>query len=142
MQSITPLITKYSKILKYLISGGSAAIINLGILFVLTNYFAVWYLASSGMAFICAFMVSFSLQKFWTFGDASLHLIKKQLVMYLGAAVLNLGLNTLLMYGLVEHLGLHYIFAQIITSGIIAIGSFFVYQYLIFKNAPPKGVKL
>lgn len=139
MATLTSFVLKYSKVLKYLISGGSAAVINLGVLYVFTEYFGVWYLASSGIAFVFAFMVSFTLQKFWTFGDASVQMIKKQLMLYLVAAAFNLAINTVLMYAFVEHLGIHYFFAQIITSGIIAIGSFFVYQHLIFKTTPPEG---
>ena len=132
-------IQRHKKVIKYLISGCSAAVVNLSVLYVLTEFGQIWYIASSGFAFVAAFAVSFTLQKFWTFGDASVHMIKKQLVMYLVAAVINLGVNTMLMYSFVEYLHLHYLIAQIITSGLLAIGSFFVYQHLIFKIAVPKG---
>ena len=60
------------RIVRFLISGSSAAGINLGTLFVLTHFFDVWYLLSSVVAFSVSFFVSFTLQKFWTFNDASL----------------------------------------------------------------------
>lgn len=132
MQSITTLLIKYSKVLKYLISGGSAAVVNLTVLYVSTDIFHVWYIASSVLASIIAFFVSFFLQKFWTFNNASVDLIKKQLALYVLVAIINLVLNTLLMYLFVEFGQLHYLLAQIVTSGLIAVESYFVYQYFIF----------
>ena len=132
MDHISLLINKNSKVLKYLISGGSAAVVNLSVLYVSTDILHVWYLASSVLANILAFFVSFFLQKFWTFNNASVELVKKQLALYLLVAVINLGINTLLMFMFVEYVELHYLLAQIVTSGLIAIESFFVYQYFIF----------
>jgi putative flippase GtrA len=132
-QQLLSIISRHSKILKYLISGGIAAITNLSILYVFTEYVHVWYLISSGFAFIGSFFVSFGLQKFWTFADASVHMIVKQLMVYFFVALINLGLNTLMMYGFVEYGDIHYILAQIITSAFIAMGSYFVYKHLIFK---------
>lgn len=138
---IEALIKKHGKLLRYLISGGSAAVVNLGLLFVLTefvftNFDNYGYVISSDIAVAVAFFVSFVLQKFWTFAEKSIHLVKKQLAMYFVVGVVNLGINTLMMHGLVEYvLGKkHYMIAQIITSGLIAVMSFFVYQHLIFRH--------
>ncbi len=127
-------VQRYAKIMKYLISGGSAAVVNLSVLYIVTERFHVWYLASSFVANIAAFFVSFFLQKFWTFGNASVDRIKKQLFFYFVVALFNLGANTMFMYVFVEYGGLHYIVAQICTSALIAIESFFVYQHLIFHS--------
>lgn len=138
MHYLTTLINKNAKVLKYLISGGSAAVVNLSVLYISTDILHVWYLASSVLANIIAFFVSFFLQKFWTFNNASVELVKKQLALYLLVAVINLGINTLLMFVFVEYAQLHYLLAQIVTSGLIAIESFFVYQHFIFM---PKADK-
>ncbi len=128
---------RYARTLKFIISGGLAATIDLGLLYALTEIWHVWYLLSAILAFGVAFGVSFSLQKFWTFNDRSVEGIHAQLGMYLVIALLGLGLNTLCMYGLVDHFGLHYIVAQILTSAFIAVANFFAYKHLIFKNRQP-----
>ena len=53
------------KIVRYLISGGTAAAINLSLLFLLTEFVGMWYLASSVLSFIAGFTASFLFQKFW-----------------------------------------------------------------------------
>ena len=124
---------RHARILKFLISGGSAAVVDLGLLYLLTDVFHVWYLLSAVLAFMAAFAVSFSLQKFWTFSNHDLDVIHRQLAMYLALALVGLGINTVSMYFLVDHAGLHYLGAQILTSAFIAIGNFFAYTHLIFK---------
>ena len=131
---IATLYSRYGKILRFLISGGSAAATNLGILFLFAHYLHIWYVSASVIAFILSFVVSFSLQKFWTFSDPSMRMLPAQMAKYLSFMVLNLGVNTLMMYMLVEYAHMHYMFAQLLTMGAIAFVSFFVYQHLIFKR--------
>ncbi len=69
--------TQY-KLIRYLISGGTAATLHLTIVFILTEFTALWYLYATSIAFVIALGVSFSLQKFWTFGSKTLHNMHKQ----------------------------------------------------------------
>jgi putative flippase GtrA len=130
------------KFLKYLISGGSAFITNLGLLYFFTEVFNIWYVFSSIIAFAASFSVAFTLQKFWTFNDRSTAELRQQLTISFSVALFNLVLNTAFVYLLVEQFSLHYIFAQILTTGVIAIESFLMYQYVIFVSKPddqPQG---
>jgi putative flippase GtrA len=122
------------KFLKYLIAGGSAFITNLGLLYFFTEVIKVWYVFSSITAFAASFSVAFTLQKFWTFNNHSTVELRQQLTMSFSVAIFNLVLNTALVYLLVEQFTLHYIFAQILTTGVIAIESFLMYQYVIFVS--------
>lgn len=117
---------------RYIISGGTAAIVDLGTLYVLTDLFAVWYVLSAAIAFAVAFGVSFLMQKFWTFRDHDTDRVHTQVLLYLVISVANLLLNTAMVYGFVEYLRVHYLLAQIVTSGLIACESFLVYKLLIF----------
>ena len=117
----------------FISSGCIAAVVQFGVLFVLTHYFGVWYLISATVAFGCAFFVSFFLQKFVTFIEHSKDRIGNQLVYYFLFALLNAGINAMIMYFEVDIIGLHYLVAQFISSGIIAFYSYFVYKKYIFK---------
>lgn len=127
---------KYFKILRYLISGSIAAATNLGALYLLVNVFHLWYIVASGISFVLTFVVSFVLQKFWTFNDPHLDILKKQIGISLVVAGGNLLLNTVYMYIFVEYLHLHYMQAQVFTMILVAVGSFLAYQHLIFKPRP------
>ncbi len=132
---------KYLRVIKFLIAGGTAASVNLVILYLLTEFAHFWYLISSAFAFIISFFVSFYLQKFWTFADNSREKIIKQMTSYLIVALLNLFLNLLLMLFFVEIVGLWYMLAQLISEALIATESYLVYNVLIFSRVRRKYKK-
>jgi putative flippase GtrA len=119
---------------KYLISGGSAAVVDLVALYLFTDILHIWYVFSTALAFLIAFGVSFLMQKFWTFRDHNTDSVHKQAFFYLAVSVLNLFVNTGLVYAFVEYTGIHYLPAQIVTSAFIACESFFVYKFIIFAR--------
>ena len=125
---------------RYLVSGGTATLLDIVLLYILTRFAHLWYLASAVLAFIVAFGVSFTLQKFWTFRDHATDGVHRQAGKYLAVSVFNLGLNTLLVYAFTDQLHLWYIFSQILAAGLIALVSFFVYKRFIF--CAPSGTML
>jgi dolichol-phosphate mannosyltransferase len=118
---------------KFIIVGGLAMLINLAVLYVLISMLGIWYLASSIVSFLVALMANFFLQKVWAFGSRR-DKPYRQFAAFFGTNIFNLGLNTLIMYLLVSHVGIEYLIAQIITSVLISIESFFAYS-VIFKKA-------
>ncbi len=119
----------HMKVFRYIISGGMATLTNLLFLYIFTDLFGIWYLLSAVFSYIISFAVSFTMQKYWTFQDDSTEKIKSQAIIYVIVTTINLALNTALIYLFVEE-GLHYLFAQVLSSIIIAVESFFVYSFL------------
>ena len=134
LESMPEKFKKYFGIFKYIVSGGSAACVNLGVLYLLTEYAGVHYLQSAILSFIAAFFVSFLLQKFWTFNNSEKEQMHLQMVAYLAVSLVNLGIYTLMFYLLVEYLHLWYFLSAILAGGLIAVSSFFIYRHLIFKH--------
>lgn len=133
--SFYSLIFTHRMIAKYLVAGGMAASVDIGLLYVFTDIFDIWYLVSAALAFIAAFFVSFVLQKFWTFRDTSTDKIHAQAGLYFVVALLNLCLNTALMYIFVDIFQIWYIFSQIIIGLLVASFSFFIYNKFIFSSS-------
>ena len=119
---------------KYIFSGGTAAVVDLFLLAMLKELFGAHYLIAASLAFIVAFFVSFFLQKFWTFGHTRMEDLHAQMITYLIIAVTNLGINVGLMYFFVEIAGIWYFFSQIISGALLALMSFFLYRRLVFKT--------
>jgi putative flippase GtrA len=120
------------RIVRYILSGGTGAVVNIGTVFLLTHYLGLWYLASSICAFLFSLFVSFYLQRTWTFKQTMPHTMTRQIMLYLAVSLFNLALNTGIVYVCVEYLGLWYVFAQIFAGAIVAITSFFFYKNIIF----------
>ena len=139
MRSITflkELFIKYHALVKtigrYLVAGSIGAATNISLLFIFTEYVGLHYLVSSGISFILACGVGFSLQKFWTFRDRSVESIHTQALGYFTISAINFFLNIALLYFLVEWTHIWYILAQAIVSACIAVSSFLLYRYVIF----------
>ena len=133
---------RIKKILRYLFSGGTAFGVDFFFLYFFTELVGLHYLLSVVVAFLIAVVVSFILQKFWTFQNNSKADLRRQAVVYITVAIINTGLNTLLVYIFVEYASLHYLLGQFFSSGLIAFESFFVYQFFIFKEKPATTCEL
>ena len=121
-------------LVRYIISGGTAATVDLSLLYVFNFILGMNYLLAATLAFALAFSVSFVLQKFWTFKDVSTEGIHKQTFIYLGTSLFGLILNTLLMYVFVSFFHINVIVAQILAGGLVACCTFFISRDFVFKN--------
>src|SRR3989344_2002797 len=118
----------------FVVSGAAAAAVGLLTIYVLTDIIKVWYLASSIVSFLVAFVTAFLLQKFWTFQNHEIVKLPKQASFSFGVAIYNFFVNAGLMYGLVDILNMHYFVSQFITYAFFGCIDFFIYKFLIFKE--------
>lgn len=129
-----PLAFQYRKLLKYLVSGVTAATVTISTLYVLTEYMYIWYLFSAAVGFILGVIVSFILQKFWTFRDRSVLVIKKQFTLFVIVSLTGLCINSTLIYVFVEYGHIWYLLSQILSGLVITCINLFLYQHLVFKK--------
>ena len=125
-----------NRILRFFITGTSGAAIHIGLLYIFTEFFGWWYLASATVAFLLALAFGFTAHKFWTFGDSSTHWIHGQLALYLTLMLFNLLANNTLLFILVEKFQIWYVLAQAIVNAVIAVWSFFAYKRLFHNENP------
>jgi putative flippase GtrA len=127
--------SKHIQIIRYILAGGFATASNLAVLFISVYYFQIWYLTSAIIAFCCAVVISYLLQKFWTFKNYSTQDMHKQFLTFFIFALAMLILNTLLMYVFVELIGFYYLLAQAFISLLIACINYIYFNKVIFNNA-------
>ncbi len=130
---ITGNIKKFRRLILFLIAGGSAATFQLIVYYILSRIFDIQYLLASGISFTLAVIVSFLLQKYVTFENRDKN-ISGQFSLFFVLALINLNMNTILMVVFVERLGMYDIYAQMSCMMTIAVWSFFIYKYLIFRD--------
>lgn len=117
---------------RYLISGGTAAATNLAIFFICNNILAIHYLYASAAAFLVAFVVSFTLHKFWTFKSHTEE-THRQILKYLFVSLLALLANEGLMYIFVHIFHVLPFLSEIVVQAMLACCTFFISRYVIFK---------
>ncbi len=127
-------LNRFKDKIKFVVSGGLATIVNLFFLFIFYSILDLQIIYAASLSWLLTFLVSFNLQKYWTFRSFSFKKIPHQVTLYILLALVSLTLNARWMYLLVESLNMHYILAQIIVLFVLAVLNYTVYKFIIFKE--------
>ncbi len=124
--------------IKFIIVGLSGVILNMGLLFALTEYAGVYYLYSSILAIEASILNNFFWNEVWTFKKKESTLVGiwwKRLVSYHIFSIVGIVLNITLLYILTEKFGVYYLISNII--GILAV---FLWNYLINRRVTWRSI--
>jgi putative flippase GtrA len=122
-------------VIRYLFSGGLAALTLFGALYFFGEILGLWYIWASTIASVLAFITSFLLQKLFTFKNRQVEGAHKQFVIFVLIGLFNLGANAFLMYIFVDKFEWWYMLAQFITLAIISTWNYFLYKALFTRSA-------
>lgn len=101
---------------KYYAVGASGVLVNLGLLFYLTEFVGLWYFLSYTLAISASITSNFILNKFWTFRDSINS--QRTIVMYVkfvSVSLLGMAIQLGTVYLLVESLSVYYMLAAIVS---------------------------
>jgi len=114
---ISGLISKpfIKQLIKFAFVGAIGTIVNLTILYILTEFFLVYYIISEIFAFIVATINNYILNKFWTFKEKLHEKLIKKYVKYVAISLIALILNICILFILVEYFYLWYILAALLA---------------------------
>lgn len=121
-------------VFKYLVSGGTAFIVEY-ITFILIFYvFQATNIAYANAAsYVLGFVVSFSLNRSWVFSVHSYkHSLKKQILLYLSIGLLNLLFSTLAVSILSKEIPGY--LAKIVSVILIAAWNYVIYKKVLFRE--------
>lgn len=116
---------------KYAVVGVTSMVIDLSILYVLTDFAHVHYLMSATISFVIAALYNYNLNRRWTFHSSGSK--TKQLPVFFIIAGIGLLLNNNILFVGVAKFGLWYIYAKILAIGIVTSWNFFGNKHLTFK---------
>ena len=108
--------------IKYYSVGGSGVLVNLGILYALTDFMGLWYIASQVIAISISISSNFLFNRFWTFSGSIQE--QRNSVMYVKFIIVSLigmGIQLGITFALVENIALYYMYAA--GSGIVVAGA-------------------
>ncbi len=118
--------------LSYVLFAGIATIVDMGVLFILTTYFNLYYLISAIFSYICGMIINYSFNKYLTFKNKSKR-IAPQFAIFATVALIGLGLNELILLILTEIFNVWYLNSKLISVGIVMFWSFFAHKKITFK---------
>lgn len=126
-----------AQIVKFCVGGGAGVLVFYLVLYALTEWVGVWYLASAIVASVLNYGVNFFILKFWAFNSPDKKLIPLQAVKYFGMATGFSFANANLLYYMVEYFHLQYLVAQLVLTFALSVVSF-VGSRWIFRPARPQ----
>lgn len=127
--------------LKQFIKYGFAGILNTLTDFVvyfavtrLSDWFAEFYLLANAISFCAAVTQSFFINKYWTFRNSDRNKSAFQYFKFFLANLLTLLINQLILYMLVDGLGLHDLFGKVLIIITYVMMNFALFKYWVFKK--------
>lgn len=115
----------------YVFFAGIAALVDLGLLFSLTEFIGFHYLISAALSYTCGMITNYSLNKVFTFKNKNKKIVQ-QFGLFVFVALIGLGLNQLILWLLVEFVGLWYMLAKLISISIVMFWNFYGHKKITF----------
>ena len=116
--------------IKYFLVGGIGVGINLGLLYILTDFLGIWYILSQGIAIAISITNNFFLHRYWTFkNEISEPKTLERYIKFFIVSVVGMAIQLGLTFMLVENFAMYYLFAAVLS--IIAASAF---NYLLNRK--------
>lgn len=124
----------FQQIIKFGFVGGTAFVIDAGILFLLTHFFGVHYLISGAISFTVSVIYNYILSIKWVF-EAKKDVKKSQeLIVFIGLSIVGLGINQLMMWILVDIGHIYYMLSKIIATAVVMVYNFITRKMFIERK--------
>ncbi len=105
----------FAQAIKYFIVGGICTILDISLLFILTNFLGLNYLLSSIISFMSGTVVNYFLCVKWIFKVRIINKKYQEFIYYFIITGVGLGINTFLIWGLTSFFGLYFMFSKLIA---------------------------
>lgn len=122
------------QIVKFGFVGGSAFLIDAGILFLLTDFCGIHYLVSGMISFTVSVIYNYILSVKWVFDAKTDGNKAQELIVFIGLSVIGLGINQLFMWILVDLAKIYYMASKIVATFIVMIYNFITRKIFIERK--------
>ena len=124
----------FSQIIKVGFVGGTAFVIDAGLLFLLTEFCGIHYLISGMISFTASVIYNYILSVKWVF-DAKKDANKTQeFIVFIVLSVIGLGINQLFMWLFVDMMHIYYMLSKIIATVIVMVYNFITRKIFLEKK--------
>jgi putative flippase GtrA len=125
----------FGELIKFCIVGALGVSANYLIFFILYHFLHVYYLVSSALGFIIPALMSFFLNKKFTFKINDNHGLKTRILKYYLSAIISASLGLLLLRFSVEVLHINVYISNIFAIGLSTIVNFTGNKFFVFKDS-------
>jgi dolichol-phosphate mannosyltransferase len=128
----------HPRLLKFGIVGATGIAVNMGSLYLLTDYGKIPYFVASLIAIELSILSNFSINLGWTWKDRSeAGTVWFKLVRYhIGVGITALLGNYLILIAMTEWLGVYYLISNLVGIGVGTLANYIVNDLWTFRNRP------
>ena len=120
------------QIIRFAIVGFIATIIDYALLYILTEYFHIYYLISSVIWFTSSLIVNYILSVIWVF-DVKNKKANQKILLFVILSIIGLIINQIILYTLSDLLNIYYMISKLISTIIVMIYNFITRKKFIEK---------
>lgn len=130
---ISEFLTKetFSQFRKYILTGGLSAAFEYGLFNLLTLFAGFWHVTSHAASMAAGFILSFLLNKYWSF--RARYNFARQFLLTGLLFTINLFISSLVIYLLVEKLGIMEQLSKLGVMGMIVAWNFLLFKKVIYR---------
>lgn len=118
---------------RYIFSGGVAFVIDISVLWFLTEIVNFHYLVSAVIANIIGLIVTYIFSIYWIFNSRSVKNRAIEFMLFALIGVVGILLTLFFMWLITDIIGISYLISKIITVGIVAVVGFVLKKYILFR---------
>lgn len=119
--------------IKFSLLGGIGVFVAFLLLYFLTEFLGLWYLASSLIGGLANYLVSFYVHKFWTFKEKQKERTRKEMILYFLVVLGYFLTDTFLMYILTDHIKIQYLSSKTILIFVLSVPNYWATER-VFRN--------
>ncbi len=129
----------FSEMVRYSISGATAFVVDVSILYTLTEWFHLYYLISAALGFTFGTFTVYILSISWVFPVRAFDSHQKEFLVFALIGAVGLGFNELLIWTFTDFLHFYYLISKAFAAALVYTWNFTSRKWLLFSKQKGKG---
>ncbi|MDP6511686.1 MAG: GtrA family protein [SAR202 cluster bacterium] len=121
------------EIARYLVAGGTAWLLDVTLLYLLTEFVGLHYLLSAAISFTVGVAITYVLSTIWVFKARAMQNRGAELAVFGTIGVVGLGLNELFLWFFTDPIAMHYMVGKVFSTVFVLAWNFAARKYMLFR---------